>query len=525
MTSDKASKRSPWISYIGLMLSTFIMIEATAFQIPALPTIVNYFGVQVALAGLAGLAYSLTTLVLGPVFGNIADQVGRKKILLIGMIVFSVSEFIAAVSTSWTIFVSCRLLQGVGVAAVIPATIAYAGVLFKPEKRGVALGVQSASGSFGAAVGGGIAGPLINNFGWQSIYIFTGSLAIIGFIVVWFTLPETQRKEREPFDFFGSFLLMVTGGFLLSVSVIMSVFGRTSSYSLFSYGMGILLLICFLQWEKRHEHPFLDMNLLTDRRFILPALFVFFVNICWTAYLYTCAFFVSNRPGGGPQYVGIVLLGALLTGTLVALISGKLADSFRPKTIIMIDLCILLAGTFAFTRFASETPFWYVLMTGILVGGGYFGMHPCVIKLAYSAFTEKNLGTGTGTYLMIREFGIPTGSVISLAVFGAISASALVTSITAVAQNAGIGDKLMPAVIQAAETGGKTMSPDLVAQFDKMGINFNDMYNEANVVGMVQAINTVSYFIVGLAILLFVVAVTQLPGAPDKVTTKKIEEL
>jgi len=127
--------RSPWFAFLGLLFGSFTVIEALAFQIPAMPVLTKEFGIPVAISGLISLFYYLGHTVFGPVFGNIADQIGRKRMILIGMSIFAISEFAAALSTSFPFFLTARLLQGVGAACVIPAGLAYATYLFPSERR------------------------------------------------------------------------------------------------------------------------------------------------------------------------------------------------------------------------------------------------------------------------------------------------------------------------------------------------------------------------------------------------------
>lgn len=512
MTNEQLSRKSPWFSYLGLLLGTFTMIEAMAFQIPALPVLTKEFGVPVATAALISLCYYLTATVCGPVFGNIADQIGRKRIAMIGMIIFAISEFMAAFATNYPFFLLARLCQGIGVAAVLPAGLSYASYLFPPNKRGIAVGVYTAVGTFASAMGGFLGGILIAKFGWQSLYIISGVLAVLGIALVQITVPETPTAERKPFDYTGSILLLLTIGTWLSLSVLVANFGWVSPYTLGMLGLALVFAISFWNVEKRTSHPFMDLSILKNRYFAAPILLYFFIALCSQGSVFTNSYFVTAKPGLGTAYVGIMTGVIYLAGAVTSLLSGKLIDSFKIKTVLLIGMGTFIVGTLLYSQYTVDTPFWYIVLTLVFMSGSLLFMAPACMKMSMSAVPPEKLGSGSGTYIMIRDLGSPSGQTTMLAAFGAISASSLAAEITAEAQNSGVSQDMIPAVVEAGKTAGKVIDPALTDHLAKIGVSFQDLYAKANFDGMVIAINQMSTIIIAIAVAAFIAAVFVLPN-------------
>ena len=162
--------RRVWTIYVALLFGTFITVEAAAFQAPALPSLTRHFGISINLAATILIMYSLGMTVFAPIMGRLGDQIGRKRVLLAGMLGFSISEVIAATALNFPVFLTARFLQGLGVACIVPAVYAYIGHLFPEHKRGMALGIFAMTMTLGAASGGLLGGLLIDHYGWPSIY-------------------------------------------------------------------------------------------------------------------------------------------------------------------------------------------------------------------------------------------------------------------------------------------------------------------------------------------------------------------
>lgn len=132
---------NPWVSFIALLFATFVTIEAAAFQAPVLPSVTQHFSIPVNLAALILISYFIAVAVCAPAMGRLGDQIGRRRMVTIGLVVFGVAEFVAAWAPQFWMFLAARFLQGLGVACIFPAVFSYVNHLFREDQRGMALGV------------------------------------------------------------------------------------------------------------------------------------------------------------------------------------------------------------------------------------------------------------------------------------------------------------------------------------------------------------------------------------------------
>ncbi|MEH7178574.1 MFS transporter [Neobacillus vireti] len=524
MNKEMTKQRSPWVPFLSLLFAAFVVVEAMAFQMPVLPVITREFGIPVALSGLIALCYYLAHTVFGPVFGHIADQIGRKKIVLIGFSIFAFAEFMAALSPNFGFFLFARFIQGVGAACIIPAALSYASYLFPAQKRGTAFGVYSGISALGAAAGGIFGGMLVGNLGWHSVYYFTGTISIIGLILVWATLPETESKERTPFDFIGSLLLLTSIGSLLSVTLLIANVGLTSPLTIGVFALGILLAILFWFYESKTKHPFLDVSFLKNRKFIVPLLIVFMLSIYFQGIIYSTVFFTTLKPGGGPEITGMLTSFIYLSSTLAGFIGGKIIDTFRIKRVIVTCVIGYIFGLIMFSQFSINTAFWYITLTISIMALTNGIIVVAAMKMAMTTVPEEKLGSGSGTFIMIRDIGTPTGQTAGLSLFGAISASSLSLAIADQSKNAGIDERFLPAIQDAAVTSGKTVDPSLTEHLNQLGIKFMDIFNSAQLDGMILALNKMGIIVLVLAAIPLILTFF-LPNLPNEKANKTKEEI
>lgn len=522
--SEQVKIKNPWIAYLGFLFGSFTIIEALAFQIPVVPVVTKEFGISVASAAFIGLTYYLTHIVTGPVWGNLADQFGRKKIVLLGVAIFAVSEFMAAVSPNFGIFLFARFVQGIGSGCVVSSGLAYAQYLFPPEKRGTAIGTFTSIGTVGAAVGGIVGGNVVNSFGWQYVYYINGTFAIIGLLIIALTVPETEPVAKKPFDYLGSILLLLTVGTLLSVTTLISNLGLKSPITLSVLATGILLFIIFWFYEKRNSHPFIELSLLKNRIFILPLIIYFLIQVCNTGAMMANSFYVNVKPGGGPVAVGTVAMWSYVAGAVGGFTSGKLIDRFRIKHVLLVGISVFFLGIFTYSRFTPNTPTWFISASIGIFTAGICMMTPACIKMALSVVPRDKLGSGSGTYTMIQYMGNPAGNSIGLAIFSSLSVSAMTSQLTTMAQAHGVGKDMIPAIVEAGKTKGAVIAPSLADYLGKLGLKFQTLYTEANVQAMVSALNNMAYIILGITIIVFLITFFALPSVSSTYENKRLKQ-
>lgn len=357
----KAGKqRSQWGQFAALVFGSFISIEAMVFQAPAIPSISQHFLLPTYLAGLIILSFYISSTALYPVMGRVADQFGRKRVLLFGMTIFAISEFAAALSPSFSFFLGARVVQGFAVACILPVAIAYIGAIFPPEKRGMATGILSAVQAIASMTGAVIAGYLVQQYGWTIIYWISGVLSIIGFVVIKVFVEESKGNGSRSLDFLGVFLLILTTGCMLSISTLVKSYGIFSHYTLGTLGLGVIAAISLWMAENRISNPIVELSLLKRRLYAMVVIIYLLVVAAFQSFIYSMNFFISSKPGGDVTEVGLFYMVIYGGSAIGGLIFGKLADKLNNKKLVLSILLIPIFTLFIFSFIDTQTPFSYI---------------------------------------------------------------------------------------------------------------------------------------------------------------------
>ena len=496
----------PWPTYIVLLVSCFITIEAAAFQAPAIPTIAHFFGVSAGLSALIALVYYLGLVVFSPVFGRAADRYGRKRILLFGLAMFSMSEFAAAIVPNFTLLILARFLQGISVACILPVILSYIAYLFPQEKRGMPLGVMVFSMSLGATTGAIIGGLMIDHLGWRSVYWVSGLLALLGLALVAWKVPETTRnKQPWRLDWPGILLLLLSVGALLSVPAWISNFGFVSWQALLALAGGVGGFTLLWHSQQRSVSPVLDIGILRQRNFLVPGVIYLLFLICYGGTIYSLAFFVNDRPGGSAAQVGLVNMFAYGASMVAGLISGKLVDWFAEKTVIIGIVVLMFGGLFLYTMIGLDTSTWVICGIAMVLGLAQGMKGPAITKIALGAVPREQIGAGSGMFSMMRDFGTPAGVSVGLALYGATLARRTSETLEVRAAVLGLDDSYLPALAEALASSGASVSPELHTQLGTLGVDYAELVADSRLDGMAATLPQIGYIlyaVLGLAALL-----------------------
>lgn len=490
---------NPWSTYIVLLLSCFITIEASAFQAPAIPTIARHFGISAGLSALIALLYYLALVVCSPIFGRVADRFGRKRVLVIGLAMFSLSEFLAAATPTYGLLLAARFLQGLSVACILPVILSFVAYLFPEEKRGMPLGILVFAMSFGATTGAIIGGVMIDYLGWRSIYWVSGLLALIGLFLVLWRVPETPLgKEPYRLDWAGALLLLVSVGALLSVPTWISSFGFVSLPSLLALGVGIGGFVTLWHTQQRTRVPVLDIGILRQRNFMVPGLIYLLFLVCYGGTIYSLAFFINDRPGGNASQVGLINMFAYGTSMMAGLVSGKLVDRFNEKSIIIGIVVLMAIGLGFYSAIELSTPLWMIASIAILLGFAQGMKGPAIMKLALSTVPAHRMSAGSGLFSMMRDFGTPAGVSVGLALYSATLASRTESTLLERAREAGVDESLLPVLSEAFARPGVPLAPELQLGLDGLGVEFATLLEPSRLDGMAATLPQVGLILYGV---------------------------
>lgn len=522
---DAKVTRAQWIQFLALVFGAFVAIEAMAFQAPAIPVISQHFKLPTYLAGLILLTFYVASATLYPIVGRLADQYGRKKMLLIGMVIFTISEVAAAIAPDFTVFLVARVFQGVAVGFILPIAIAYIGVIFPPEKRGMASGIFSSVQAIAAMSGAAIAGYLILQYGWPIIYWISAALAFLGLIVVLIFVEESKGEKQSSFDFIGLILIFVTSITLLSVSTIGKMFGFFSPYTIITLAVGLVAIVLLWICENRMNNPLIELSLLKIKLFSMAVGINLLIVATFMLFIYCMNFFISSRPGGDASQTGLFYMFLYGASSIGGLVVGRLSDKINGRSILIAIFFIPTIIMFIFTMLDASTPFNIIATLAVCLGFVSGANTPILMKFALNEVPKEKLAAGAGLFSFIRDFGTPLGSVSGIVLFSIFKDAAFKETLLASASEAGIGSEHSAALLAAGQTGTVDNSA-LAEHLTSLGVSFESIFTTATAAGLTSAVHTIAYIAMALfatiLFLCFLIPKTKKAPAPSVITSEMV---
>lgn len=432
------SERGPVL--IALMLSTGLIAIDSTILATAVPSIVGDIGGFTQFPWLFSI-YLLAQAVSVPVYAKLADTIGRKPIMLVGIGLFLVGSILCGVAWDMTSLIVFRAVQGIGAGAVMPVSITITGDLYsvreRPRVQGYIASVWAASSVIGPTLGGVFAEYL----SWRWIFFVNIPLCLIAAFALWRRYHESLDRQRHRIDFAGATVL--TLGLTLVILAVLEggqAWAWNSWQSIGAFALGGLLLVAFVFVERRAAEPVLPLWVFSRRLIVTTSLIslgVGAVLVGLTSYVPT---FLEVSAGTTPLVSGLAVAALTLGWPLSASQSGKLYLRIGFRRTGLIGLAITVLGAAALVA-ASFTPNpWTAAIACFIVGMGLGLVASPTLIAAQSSVPWEERGVVTGANLFLRS----VGSAVGVAIFGAVANGVIARS--------GLGEHSPVAIQQASTT-------------------------------------------------------------------------
>lgn len=369
----------------------------------ALPNLAKELDINAVGQAWVAMSYLLTAAIFLIPFGKAGDMLGRKKLFLYGNILFMLTSFLGAVSTSSTMLIISRLLQGIGGAMMISTSMALLLSVFPPKDRGKVLGFSVSATYLGLATAPLIGGFMTQAFGWRSLFILNGSVGVLISIAILLKVKvEYTEKSKEKFDFVGSSILLV------AISSLMYGFSKLPKLeNIILTAVGIIGLIIFVIVEKRKANPVLNIKLFTHNKTFSFANLTALINYAATfAITFVMSLYLQNVKGFKPSEAGMVLIAQPIMMALVSSFSGKMSDKKDPRILASIGMAIIVAGLFLLTFLVKETSVKFIVGSLLLLGTGFGLFSSPNTNSAMSSVDRDVYGVASATLSTMRSMGM-----------------------------------------------------------------------------------------------------------------------
>jgi EmrB/QacA subfamily drug resistance transporter len=398
-TENKTSKNV--ILIVAVMTSFLTPFMGSSINI-ALPAIGSEFSMDAISLSWVVSAYLLASAVFLLPIGRVADIYGRKKILLLGIIIFTVFSFLLAIATSSALIIALRALQGLGSAMIFGTGVAILTSAFPARERGRALGINVASVYLGLSLGPFLGGILTESFGWRSIFLINVPLGLIViFMILWKLKGEWAEAQGEKFDFTGSIIYGIS---LISFMYGLSILPDLSA--VWFLAIGVLCLLAFIWWEMKSSSPILNLNLIRRNMVFAFSNIAALINYSATfAVAFLLSLYLQYTQGMSAQTAGIILIAQPIVMAIVSPLAGRLSDKIQPRIIASLGMALTAAGLLYFSFIDADTTIAVIILGLVIVGLGLALFSSPNTNAIMSSVENKYYGVSSAILSTMRMVG------------------------------------------------------------------------------------------------------------------------
>jgi EmrB/QacA subfamily drug resistance transporter len=355
------------IILIATSLGAFIVPFMTSSINIAMPTISNEFSLTSSMLNWILQSFTLSVAVFVLPFGRLADILGRKKILTLGMSLFVLASLLCAISINPLMLIFSRVLQGISGASIAVTVVSILSSVFPAGSRGKALGLNVAMTYSGLSMGPYLGGLLTKYFGWRSIFYFVALIGLLVVISLANLKEEWSEAKGEKMDYLGSFIFgLALLGIILGFSLINRPLGIGLALA------GIALLYIFGLYEGKVKQPILDLSLLKHNRVLVFSSVAALINYSATfALSYLLSLYLQYIKGFEPSQAGLILIAQPIVMTLFSPLAGLLSDKSETQKVASIGMAITTLGLSFFIFINESTSIFYITMALIILGFGF----------------------------------------------------------------------------------------------------------------------------------------------------------
>jgi DHA2 family multidrug resistance protein-like MFS transporter len=419
---SQAIYRRRWVILSVLIIGLLaIVIDNTVLNV-ALKTIAEPHGGLGASQSQLEWAINSYTLVFAGLlftFGVIGDKIGRKRMLMIGLVLFGIASLLSAYSRSPEQLIFARAAMGLGGAAVMPQTLSIISNVFEPAERPRAIGLWAMAVGIGIATGPVLGGVLLSHFWWGSVFLINVPVTIAGAIAVAILVPESRNREAGGIDYAGV-LLSVVGLVLLVYGIVQG--GDTASW--LSLGVlgpiagGLVILAAFAWYESRIQHPSLDVRLFRDRRLSASIAGLGLLFFGMGGVLFFTSFYLQSVRGYSPLAAGLLTVPFAAGQLLAAPRSARLVQRYGAKAIGATGMFVMGAAVAGYATIGTASPIWLLAVLFGFQGAAIGVSMPAATAAVMDVLPRERAGAGSALTNTARQVAVA----LSVAILGSILA-------------------------------------------------------------------------------------------------------
>jgi DHA2 family multidrug resistance protein-like MFS transporter len=366
---------------------------------------------------------SYTLIFAGLLFtwGLLADRLGRKRILMLGMALFGITSLLCAYAGSPGELIAARAAMGFSGAAIMPSTLAVIANVFPRNEQGKAIGVWAGSVGLAVAIGPVVGGALLDSFWWGSVFLINVPIVIIGLIAMTFIVPESRNTHPGKLD---------PAGVLLSMAgLVIFVYGVIHGGDTGDWGkpavwgplvIGLALLALFVAWERNIDHPALDVRLFAHRAFSAAVVSVAISFFALLGGLFFFSFYLQSVRGYSPLQAGLWALPFAAAQIIFSPLSSNVVRRFGARTVSSCGMLLIAVAFLLYQLITVNSPMWVYGVIAAVQGIAMALVIPPATTTVMTALPRERAGVGSSVNNTVRQ----VGGALGVAVLGSVLTSA-----------------------------------------------------------------------------------------------------
>jgi EmrB/QacA subfamily drug resistance transporter len=410
---DAAEARAARRILISLMFPSMLMPLTSSMSRVALPVIRDHFSIRADETAWVATAFTLVFTVIMPVYGRLSDGLGPRRLILVGIGLFSVGTATTALAPNLPTLIIGRAIQGAGAGGFMPLAMALISTIFPPEKRGRALGLWSTVGPTTAFVGPVLAGVLIAAWGWRAAFGLPLVAGIVAFVVVRRAVPHggngPTRVVLRSFDWQGALLLAGAFTFWLFYLSSLPVTGVPPMRDWRLLAAAVTLTTALLWHQSRHPNPLISLAAVREKTFGLTSFCAAMRMFAMGGMSFLVPLYLTDVHDLPVTHIGLMAMVNPGSMALIVRFGGRLADRLGSRLPVAIGLTVQTGVMVGFSRLPESAPLWYTV--GLLASHGLGAglMLAALHRIAMRDIPDEQMGSAAGLYSMLRFAGVVVG--------------------------------------------------------------------------------------------------------------------
>ena len=407
---------------VGLFM---IMLDNTVVNV-ALPSIQDSLGLSLSELEWVVTGYALTFAAFMLTGGKLADLLGRRRVFVAGLVVFTAASLACGLAGSADVLIGARVVQGIGAALMNPATLSIITATFPPRQRGTAIGIWAGVSALALAIGPLVGGHLSEHADWSWIFFVNIPVGIVAVVAAFVFIDESRDTSKEQRPDVPGLVTSGVGLFALTYGLIeANSYGWGSTRILAAFGLAALSLAAFVSLELRQRRPMLDLKLFRNPTFSGANVSMLFVALAMFGVFFYVSLYVQQILGFSPVEAGASFLPATILIAALAPQIGRLVDRIGSRWLTGGGMTLLALSLLVFSRLGTGSSYWDILPGLVLMGIGMALTMTPTTAAAMSSVPRDQAGVGSAVLNSMRQVGGSLGIAITGAIVAHVSAASL----------------------------------------------------------------------------------------------------